>query len=286
MKPRNQKTIAREGRIEGIGLHTGEFCTLLLKPAPVDSGIRFLREGQWVGRLCADGAPGFSADSLRCSYIGDEKNRILTVEHLLASLSGLGITNLEVDVRGKEIPGMDGSALPFVECFKRLGVVDQGKPADLYKISEPIFCHDKQKAIAIYPADSFSVSYVLDYEHPYLRGQKVDFTLSPEIFEKEIAPSRTFCTDAEAPELKKHGFGLGASRENTLVITEDGSHVSGQRFEDECARHKVLDILGDLNLLGFPVLGRVVAIRSGHTLNRQLVQAIKKQRETKNADGH
>ena len=283
MKADSQKTIAKEGEISGIGLHTSQPCTLVLKPAPVDTGIRFLQHGQFVSQLSGDGDFELSNDLPRCSYIGDEKKRILTVEHILASLRGLGITNLVIDVLGSEIPGLDGSALPFVQRFKELGIVDQKKEISFYRIHEPIFCYDKNKAIAIYPAESFSVSYVLDYEHPHLRNQKVDFVLTPEIFEAQIAPARTFCTDQEAVELQKRGFGLGASHENTLVVTENGSHQDQLRFENEPARHKVLDILGDFNLLGFPVLGRVVAIRSGHVLNRQLVQAIKKQRESMNA---
>ena len=278
MKAITQKTIAREGKISGVGLHTGEPSTLILRPAPADTGLRFLRDGRPAGRFSDEKESGLSQDSLRCSSVGAGENRILTVEHLLAALRGLGITNLAMDVQGPEVPGLDGSALPFVLWLKELGVVDQGKTLDFYRISEPIFCYDKAKAIAIYPADSFRVSYRLDYEHPYLRDQKVDFELTPEAFEKEIAPARTFCTDREARELQKSGLGLGAHAENTLVVAEDGSHVAGLRFENEPARHKVLDILGDLNLLDFPVIGHVVAVRSGHALNRRMAQAITDQR--------
>ena len=278
MKPATQKTVSREGKLSGTGLHTGKPCTVVLRPAAADTGLSFFRDGRFVGRPSGDGDFAPSAETLRCSFVGDEKDRILTVEHLLAALRGLGITNLAIDVTGPEIPGLDGSALPFVRLIKEIGLADQQKALDFYRISEPIFCYDKTKAIAIYPAESFSISYVLDYEHPYLRDQKVDFELTPEAFEAEIAPARTFCTDQEARELQKRGFGLGASAENTLVVTENGSHRSQLRFENEPARHKVLDILGDMQLLGFPVLGRIVAIRSGHSLNRRLAQEIKKQR--------
>ena len=284
MKSVNQMTLAREGSLSGIGIHTGESCAVTFKPAPVDSGVRFFRDGRPVGRLSAEEGSVASSDPLRCSFVGEGADRILTVEHLLASLRGLGLTNLVVDVRGPEIPALDGSALPFVRLFRGLGLVDQGKPADFYRIQEPIFCYDDKKAIAIYPSDDFSVSYVLDYDHPHLRDQKFDFSLTPEGFESQVAPARTFCTDTEARELQRSGFGRGASPENTLVVAQDGSHVAGLRFADECVRHKVLDILGDFSLLGYPVLGRVVAVRSGHTLNRQLVQAIKKQREAMSAN--
>ena len=134
------------------------------------------------------------------------------------------------------------------------------------------------KSICIYPADEFSISYTLDYDHPYLKNQTVDFMLTPELFESQIAPARTFCTEKEARQLQKKGFGLGATEDNTLVVRDDGSHRKGLRFADECARHKVLDILGDLSLLGFPVLGRVVGLRSGHSLNQKLVHQIRAQR--------
>lgn len=278
MKPVTQKTLAKEGKISGIGLHSGKPGTLTLKPSPVDTGIRFFRNGRPVDAAWQE-AP--SSGSLRCSAIGEGEDRILTVEHFLAALKGLGVTNLRIEVEGPEVPGLDGSAADFVRELKKLGIAEQGKPQDFYRIPEPIFCYDKTKAIAVYPADSFRVSYLLDYEHPHLRGQKVDFELTPDAFENEIAPARTFCTDGEARELKQRGFGLGAGPENTLVVVEDGSHRAGLRFEDEPARHKVLDILGDLNLLGFPILGHIVGVRSGHALNRRLALAIKEQKESR-----
>lgn len=274
-----QKTIAREGQVSGIGLHTGKESRVFLKPAPPDSGIRFYHEGRFLSGLSSESHFDNSVHSIRCSALGNEEDRILTVEHLLAALGGLGITNLQLDVHGPEIPGTDGSALPFVELIQALGVTDQGKAIDSYRVTEPIFCGDQKKAIAIYPSDTLSIAYVLDYEHPYLRGQKVEFEITPETFARDIAPARTFCTEEEAQGLKERGIGLGADRTNTVVVDAQGSHRANQRFEDECARHKVLDIVGDLNLLGFPIQGRVVAIRSGHTLNRQLVRAIRQQRD-------
>ena len=275
-----QKTLANVGRLSGIGLHTGKPCTVIFRPAGPGEGIRFFQDGKPAAELGFQ-QQGASAESLRCSAIGDGERRILTVEHLLASLRGLGLTNVSIDVDGPEIPGLDGSALPFVNLFKELGIVEQKAVSDFYRITEPIFCYDKLKSIAIYPADEFSIGYVLDYEHPYLKNQKVDFVLSPETFEREIAPSRTFCTEKEARELPGQGFGLGADAGNTLVVFEDGSHQSSLRFPDECARHKVLDILGDFMLLGFPVLGRVTGLRSGHGLNQKLVEAIRVQKENK-----
>ena len=267
-----QKTISREGSLSGKGLHTGETGTVFFKPAPVRSGIQFFHHGELIDYLSRQ-------DSLRCTAIGTEKNQIKTVEHLLAALSGLGITNIQVHVEGPEIPGLDGSALPFVKLFKSLGIIAQGVPQEAYRIKEPIFCYELNKAIAIYPADEFRLAYVLDYPHPDLKGQKVDFVVTPETFEKEIAPARTFCMGDEALLLKKRGFGAGADFQNTLVFGENGVIQNKLRFEDECARHKILDIIGDLSLLGFSVLGRVVGVRSGHALNAKLAEQIFAQRE-------
>ena len=184
-----------------------------------------------------------------------------------------------MDVEGPELPGLDGSSLPYVTLFKELGVEDQRAKKEVFKIVEPIFCYESNKALSILPAEEFRISYVLDYDHPQLRGQEVDFVMTPQIFEKEIAPSRTFCTEEEALQLKQNGFGKGASYENNIVISEKGPIQNELRFPDECARHKVLDLLGDLNLIGFSVLGRVIGLRSGHALNRKLIEEIKRQRE-------
>lgn len=264
-----QKTIQKEGLISGTGLHSGEWTTVRFKPAPVDFGIRFFKNNRQVR--------GF-ADSARCTAIGSDDHRIMTVEHLLAAIVGVGVTNIRMDVEGPEIPGLDGSALPFVKLFKKLGLTTQRASKEVYEIKEPIFCGAQGRAISIMPDREFSVAYVLDYPELCLQNQVVRFMLTPRNFEKEIAPARTFCTKKEAEILKIQGLGKGANTQNTLVMSEKGVLRNRLRFVDECARHKVLDIMGDMALLGFSVRGRVVAIRSGHTLNRQLVHKIKNQR--------
>jgi UDP-3-O-[3-hydroxymyristoyl] N-acetylglucosamine deacetylase/3-hydroxyacyl-[acyl-carrier-protein] dehydratase len=268
-----QRTVARAASVTGIGLHTGKASRLEIRPAPAGSGIRFFKKGTPV--LPAD--PGEGAP--RQSRVGSGETEIWTVEHLLAAVAGLGITNLEADVDGPEVPALDGSALGFVQLIRNAGIVEQDAAADVWRVPEPIFVSDRQKSIAIFPADGLSVQYALDYDFPGLRGQRVSFTVTPETFEREIAPARTFCTDAEVVQVRAAGLGLGADSSNTIVVDRQGSHTAGLRFPDECARHKVLDILGDLRLLGYPVAGRVVGIRSGHTLNRKLAQAIHQQRK-------
>lgn len=266
-----QRTIAKEGALSGTGIHTGRPTTVRFKPASSGEGLQFFKDGV---RLSLS----FSPDPKRCTSIGGNGSEIKTVEHFLGALQGLGIDDLRVEVEGPEMPALDGSALPFAEFLKGLGLRDLPSEKDIYKVQEPLFCCEGQSAIAVFPSDHFRVSYLLDYPHPLLRGQKVDFVLTPEIFESEIAPARTFCTEEESNALRSSGLGLGATYENTLVMGKNGPIRNRLRFQDECARHKVLDILGDLNLLGFSVRGHVIGIRSGHSLNRQLVEAIKKQR--------
>lgn len=266
--------------MEGIGLHTGEHSRVIFRPAPPDSGVRFFKNGiRVVDEISRENDDLSHKGGLRCTSIGRAELQIQTVEHLLATLQGLGLTNIIIEVNGPEIPGMDGSSLPFVKLFKELGITEQPAQLNPYKIKEPIFCEDgSSKAIAIYPSEEFSISYMLDYDHPALRNQTYEFKYSQEEFETEIAPARTFCTEEEALELKKRGLGRGASYETTLVMSKNGPVNNTLRFRDECARHKVLDLLGDLYLLGYPLIGHVVALRSGHLLNQKLVDQIKKQR--------
>lgn len=270
MKAPAQRTIAREGSLSGIGLHSGLSSEVFFRPAAIDSGIRFLKNGVPVSWDRAE-------SGLRCTAVGEGDGRILTVEHAMAALAGLGICNVVVDVRGGELPGLDGSAGPYAILLSSLGVVDQGKPRSFFRPTEPIFVHEKTAAIAAFPCDEFRVTYTLDYPHPRLRAQSVDF--SPRsAFVEALAPARTFCTAEEAMALKSAGLGLGANSDNTVVMGADGPQGSRLRFEDECARHKLLDLVGDLAFLDFYLFAHVAGIRSGHALNRRLAEAILRQK--------
>src|SRR3989338_3915214 len=194
-----QRTVQKRGSLSGPGIHTGEFCRVTFSPLFSGDGLQFFKNGQRVSL-------SFSSDPKRCTSIGKHETEIKTVEHCLAALGGLGIDDLRIEVEGPEFPALDGSALGFVECLKNLGFLDFPSRKEVYKIEEPLFCDEPCRAIAIYPAQRLRVSYVLDYNHPLLRGQKVDFTLTPEVFEKEIAPSRTFCMQAESESLRQSGL--------------------------------------------------------------------------------
>ncbi len=284
--PEFEKTILKEGRFSGTGIHSGKKADVFFSPAAAGTGVQFLKNGVLIGTAGKDHAFFLMDDTARCSAIGAGAMRILTVEHLLAAVYGLGITNLRVDVHGDEVPAADGSALPFVELLKGLGIAAQDREKYVYRVSEPIFFHETGKAIGILPSDKFEVSYCLDYDYPGLRRQIASFTVTGAVFESQIAPARTFCTQDEARELKTRGLGLGGTPENNIVVTPDGSHEKTLRFQNECVRHKILDVVGDLSLLGFPVLGKVIGIRSGHSLNRKLVQAVLRQKELSAAAIH
>lgn len=228
------------------------------------------------GRSISLAEHGPDAENRRCTAVAG----VQTVEHVLAALVGLGVTNAVLAIEGQEFPVLDGSAVEFTRRFHEWGFREQDAEAPHFKLREPVFCHSGTAALCALPADTFSVAYLLDYGHPKLKAQLVDFQVTAEIFEKEIAPARTFCTSEEAQTLKAAGFGKGADLTNTLVIGADGPVGGTLRFQDECARHKVLDLIGDLGMLGFSLSARIVALRSGHALNRELAECIRKQRRS------
>jgi UDP-3-O-[3-hydroxymyristoyl] N-acetylglucosamine deacetylase/3-hydroxyacyl-[acyl-carrier-protein] dehydratase len=197
----------------------------------------------------------------------------------MATLSGLQIDNLIIEIDGNEVPGFDGSSLPFVEILKEAGIEIQSQSKRNFSIREPIWVEEKDAAITLLPSTEFRISYTLSYNHPLLKAQYLNLNfLNPEVFEKEIAPARTFCLQEESDELLKQGLGKGANYENTLVVGEKGVIKNKPRFEDEFARHKVLDLIGDLNLLGYSLKGHIIALKSGHPLNIKLLKKIESQK--------
>lgn len=278
-----EKTIAQSVELKGRGLHTGAPAMVRLEPAPEGTGLCFFRSDAGSGTPAA----GFSAEGAeRRSRVGDGDDSVETVEHLAAAAAGLGVLNLNIRVDGPEIPAMDGSAAPFVDAMARAGIREQKGRREVWGPREIIFCarntgsggRGSNAAIAVFPCETFRVTYTLDYDHPQLSEQTVSFEIREEVFRRELAGARTFCTEAEAAALRARGFGRGADTSNTLVIGGSGPIQNTLRFPDECARHKALDLVGDLALLGFPVRGHFVAVRSGHALNRALARKIIEQR--------
>ena len=276
----NQKTIQKECSVSGIGLHTGNRVNVHFKPAVLNSGITFIRVDLPDRPVIKVNPENVLMDPRvpRCSSIGRGEISIHTVEHLMAVLAGAGIDNLIIEIDSNELPGLDGSGLVFWNTFKDAGIQEQNSPKIYFDIKEAIGVQDNGASIFVVPAQDFTVSYTLDYNHPLLKSQFFSAKVDTNTFEKEIAPCRTFCLEQEAEELRKKGLGKGASYENTLVVGKDGVKENKMRFKDEFARHKVLDFIGDLYLLGMPIRGHVFAVKSGHNLNMALLKKIYQQK--------
>ena len=276
-----QKTIQNEVILSGVGLHTANKVSITLKPAPAGSGVKFIRtdlpERPEI-KAVADNVVSL-APSPRRTSIGQKNLQLHTVEHLLSALSGLGIDNVIIEMNNEEAPGMDGSGLNFVEAIKNAGIKEQELERQVFSIKDPIFIEDGSSSIMVLPGSEFKVSYTLDYNHQYLKTEYFEINITADSFCKEIAPARTFCLEEEAQALQKQGVGLGANFDNTLVVGKEGVIKNKLRFENEFVRHKILDLIGDLYLLGCPIRGHVIAIRSGHSLNMKLAKKIQQQRE-------
>ncbi|MDO8603325.1 MAG: bifunctional UDP-3-O-[3-hydroxymyristoyl] N-acetylglucosamine deacetylase/3-hydroxyacyl-ACP dehydratase [Candidatus Omnitrophota bacterium] len=282
-----QRTIKKPVELSGVGLHTGVSVNLKFKPAPTNIGINFIR-------VDIKDSPMVKADinniigqekSPRRTSIGINGVEVHTIEHLMAALWALGIDNIIIETDGPELPGLDGSAKGFIEILKKVGIEDQGVPKKIYQVRSALWAEQDGAMIMVLPDDNFRVSYTLNYEHPLLKSQYISFAVDESMFVKEIAPARTFCLEKEVNELRKKGLGKGANYDNTVVVGEGGVIDNKLRFEDEFARHKILDLLGDLYLLGYSIKGHIIAMRSGHPLNVQLVEKINNQREKFQAGG-
>lgn len=272
-----QHTLAKEVFMNGRGIHTGEPVSVRVLPAPPDAGIVFIRSDlPHRPTIVAKSVQVVDVEkSVRRTTLSKDGVEVQTVEHFMASLWGAGIDNAYVEVAGVELPGLDGSAMPFLQQFKAAGTVEQPAPRRYYSLREPVVVEEDDSSIAAFPDTTLRISYVLSYEHPRLRLQFVSFSANGEAsFEETIAPARTFCLKDEAESLRAAGFGKGATFDNTLVVGEEGILHNALRFEDECARHKVLDLLGDLYLLGAHLRARIIAIKSGHPLNVKLLMKL------------
>lgn len=277
-----QKTLAGEITLSGVGLHTGKDVTVTLKPADEDTGIRFRRTDLLSDndiRVGIDNVVLADGHSGRQTTIGHGKAIVQTVEHLLASLHVLGITNIIIEVNSAELPALDGSAIEYVNAIKKTGVAKQNKEQSVFSVSEPLSIDFNGNTTTILPADALRITYTLNYNNPALSEQNVTFEVTPEIFTKELAPARTFCLKEEAEALLAAGYGKGANYQNTLVFEDNAPIENTLRFDDEAARHKVIDLIGDLYLLGQPVKGHIITAKTGHAQNFELVKKIYESKE-------
>jgi UDP-3-O-acyl N-acetylglucosamine deacetylase len=272
---RNQRTIAAPAAVAGVGYWSGRDVRVEFRPAPADSGIVFVRADlEGLPRIPATVEHRFEIPrrtSLRCGEASVEM-----VEHIMAALHGLQIDNCELWVNEPEMPGCDGSSLPFVEALQSVGMVEQNAPRRRLVIRDVIRVGDEKSWIEAGPCFSgkLVLRYGLDYGGGVIGRQSLEISLSSRHFRLNLAPSRTFLLEAEADALKAMGLGRQASPKDLLVFDAHGPIDNQLRFPDECVRHKMVDLVGDLAMAGCDLIGRFTAYRSGHRLNAELVRAI------------
>ncbi|KJR42164.1 UDP-3-O-[3-hydroxymyristoyl] N-acetylglucosamine deacetylase [Candidatus Magnetoovum chiemensis] len=262
---RSQRTVKKEIYFEGIGLHTGEHCKVWLRPAPVDHGIVFHRLDR---NAMFHVNVGLVTDTAFATAIGNERVNIRTVEHLLSTLSALCIDNLFIELIGPEIPILDGSAIEISTLIMNAGYRKQRKKMPFIRILKPVILEEEKASVAIFPYDGRRITFRLFFENHFMGEQIVTIDLTEDTFIHEIAPARTFGFLKNLEYIRSKGLAKGGSLDNALVLSETAViNETGLRFPDECVRHKILDIIGDFSLVGFPIKGHIVADKAGHTIN-------------------
>ncbi|MEZ5315998.1 MAG: UDP-3-O-acyl-N-acetylglucosamine deacetylase [Vicinamibacterales bacterium] len=263
-----QRTLRRTVHCAGIGLHSGRKVTLSLKPAPADHGIRFHRSDLNGIEIPAHVSHLGLRQTLQTGLVQNEAT-VETVEHLLAALRSLGVDNAVVELDHPEVPIMDGSSAPWVYLIQDAGVRELNTPRKTIRVRRPIQVQQGDKRIALYPADGFRITYTISFDHPLLRHQQKTMDIDEQVFVDEIAPARTFGFLKEVEMLRQRGLALGGSLENAIVLGETAV-LNPLRFKDEFVRHKMLDVIGDLALVGHPILGHLVVHRGGHAIHTAL----------------
>jgi len=280
-----QRTIAKEFFLEGKGLQTGKPVRASFYPAEKNEGISFARKDLKGKPPISLFDPAITIDAYkRRSRIGlDEENYVETVEHTLAALWGSKIDNIKIELDNSELPALDGSAAKINEEIDKAGTEKQKVERKFIELKEPVWVEDEESFLGIFPSTAFKISFILEHPYSVIKRQFFSEVIGSEMFKKEISPARTLwlvppgpgSTEDKAKFVQKEGYGRGADSKNTLIIDEK-NFVNEPRFPDEPVKHNVLDLIGDLYLLGRPVKGRVIAMRSGHKLNSELVKIIKK----------
>jgi UDP-3-O-[3-hydroxymyristoyl] N-acetylglucosamine deacetylase/3-hydroxyacyl-[acyl-carrier-protein] dehydratase len=269
---RKQRTLRTVVEFSGVGLHSGETIRARILPAPQDHGVEFVRTD------LPDNAPipakiAYHTAKERRTRLQRGNAHVDTVEHLLAVCRGLSIDNLTVELSGSEMPGLDGSALELMQLVQQAGIVEQAAEAAAFRLDQPIYVREGSATLVALPTEKegLTLQYVAAFDEPGIDGGSFQLELSPESFGREIAPARTFCLASEVEALQKAGFGKGATRQNTVVLGDPSMTL---RLPGEPVRHKILDLLGDLYLLGADLHAHVIATRSGHSLNAEFVRRL------------
>ena len=269
-----QRTVRDEVSCTGIGLHSGQKAKLTIKPGPADTGIRFIRKD-------IEGSPTVTAtfenvvDTNLSTTIGNNGYKISTIEHLMAAFFGLGIDNAIVELDGPEVPIMDGSAAPFIFLLKSTGIKELKNPKRFFVIKKTFKIQDGNRSVQIHPSKELKITYTIDFQHPLLRNQTYQLQFSGRDFVSEISRARTFGFLKDIQLLRENGLAKGGSLDNAIVIDDFRIiNEDGLRYKDEFVRHKILDFIGDLAILGAPIIGHFVVQKSGHFLNQTMLKKL------------
>jgi UDP-3-O-[3-hydroxymyristoyl] N-acetylglucosamine deacetylase len=275
-----QRTLSKTVSCSGIGVHSGKSVNLTLKPAPINFGIKFTRTD-------LPDSPSIPAcfsmvvDTSLATVIGHDGFIVSTIEHLMASLAGLSIDNVSVELDSYEMPIMDGSAQPFTRLLKEAGIEELDAPRYYFVVKEPIELKQNGKSVGVYPSPELKITCNIEYDHPLINKQTFSAIITEQVFENEISSARTFGFLNEIEYLKQYGFAKGGSLDNVVVI-DKGTILNqdGLRFPDEFVRHKLLDCIGDFSLLGLPMLGHIVLNKTGHAFNHAFIEKFFSKKES------
>ena len=270
---KNRRTLASERVIEGTGLHSGRAVHMRLVPAAAGSGITFVRADEGGVRIPA--RLEFAGPSFYATVLERDGSSVSTIEHLMAALYALQVDDLDVELDGPEVPILDGSSKPFVDALLQAGFAELDAPRSYIHIVKPISVAHDDKTVSVHPCPEFRVTYAIDFDHPSLGYQELTASLwRADQFVEKLAPARTFTFEREIAALRARGLAQGGSLDNAVVVGDAGILNPSLRFRDEFVRHKMLDLTGDLSLLGHPLLGHVIAYRAGHDLHARLARKI------------
>jgi UDP-3-O-[3-hydroxymyristoyl] N-acetylglucosamine deacetylase len=267
-----RKTVNTDVSITGIGLHSGIYTTVELHPVSAGSGITFVRTDLHGLRI-----PALQASTTALDYattVGKDDVQIGTVEHLLSALMASGITDVDIRIDGPEVPIIDGSALPFMHLIDAAGIRDLGVEIAVLRLREPIEVVEGEKSIRLTPSNRLSIKYKIDFNHPVIGRESMQFDFGQDSFLRKIAPARTFGFMRDVEKMRAAGLARGGSVENAVVLDDRGVVNGPLRFKDEFVRHKILDLIGDLALIGCPIVGEISANRAGHALHSRFVEKI------------
>lgn len=269
-----QRTLKKEIFCSSIGLHTGRKVNMMVKPAPVDTGIIFIRKDLQDARpIPADF--NMVCDTTLATSLGTNGVTVSTVEHILSAFSGMGLDNALIELDSFEVPIMDGSARPFVNMLKEVGTRPQGKFKKILVIKKPVSVKDGEGSAMLLPSDEFKITYEIDFAHQAIGRQSYSVIFSDKNYEDNICSARTFGFLKEVEFLQAKGLGLGGSLDNVIILDDEKIiNKDGLRMPDEFVKHKILDAIGDLFLLGMPIIGHFVAHKSGHRLNNLLLREL------------